>query len=119
DICAAGFGNLGRGIKRLCHKLPKLHRAHLGMGELLRQMIGERALEIAMIEKRDIEEAGEHGLTGRHLLCFLAKALPYGIADRKRLVTLDGLRHINTPRHRLAAAHPTEPATKAESRHSV
>lgn len=98
DVGTVGLADFRRLAQRFVEQLAKLHRMHFRIAELLRQMIGDRVVEFAMIENGRIEEAGENRFAGGHVLGFAAHALPDGIANGKRLVPLDGLRHGSTPR---------------------
>ena len=70
---------------------------HFGIPELLREVIGDRLVEIPVIEDRRIEEARKDRLARRHFLRFRSHALPHGIANGKWLVSFGRLRHVPAP----------------------
>ncbi len=82
DVGPRRLADIGRFRQRFVEQLAKLHRMHFRVPELLRQMIGDRVVQVTVIENGGIKEAGEDRFARGHLLGLGAHALPHGIAKR-------------------------------------
>ena len=85
EVCANIFAKVRRIGKGLVKDEADLHRPHIVVSELLREVVRERLFQPLIVEDRRVDETREGGLGGSHANGFFPEIRPHGIAGCKLL----------------------------------